>query len=90
MAINRKPPPPPVDAVAYVNGGIDGAAGEAKTEPQKKRETKKGGGKTPISITIDRKLLAKIDEAAARQGQSRAAFIAMGMFYVVDRGIFKE
>jgi hypothetical protein len=56
-----------------------------------KRLTKpKGAGKRPINLTMDPKLLARIDELASAQGLSRAAYITMGMHYVVSRGIFKE
>ena len=57
-----------------------------KAVKSKKRKT---GRKTPITLTIDAKLLTRIDQMAEAQGVSRAAIIAMGMHYVVEHGILK-
>lgn len=78
------PAPAPAPARTKADKDTKKAAKKAATKPVAKNR------KVPITLTIDRTLLSKIDEARGRQGQSRAAFIAMGMFYVVDRGIFKD
>ena len=83
MTVVKKPKSIAAQEKKYIAGGADVAE-----KKERGREPRKAG-KTPITITIDPKLLARIDEAADKQGLSRAAFISQGMFYVVDRGIFK-
>ena len=58
-----------------------------RKKPSAKRKRSR---KEPISLTIDRDLLIRIDQMAKSQGLSRAALIAQGMSYVVEHGIWKD
>lgn len=93
MAIIKKAKNPIVneDAVfdQFLSGADKSPVKEEKQERQEPVRRKKTGRKTPITLTIDAKLLIRIDQMAEAQGVSRAAFIAMGMHYVVEHGILK-
>ena len=45
------------------------------------------GSKQQISLTIAPQLLARVDELAARLGQSRAAVINLAIVQAVERGL---
>ena len=58
--------------------------------PDAKQPVKKGvvkGKKQQITITMDPELIERIDEAAAENGQSRAAFINMSCINILDYGL---
>ena len=93
MAIIRKAKNPIVNEDAAFDRFVSGVDKALVTEPKPEKtdpvRKKKSGRKTPITLTIDAKLLTRIDQMAEAQGVSRAAFIAMGMHYVVEHGILK-
>lgn len=98
--INKKPPINEAAVMQFAGGAPDekkaAPADEEKAEPPKAarkppaKVRKAAPAKRPIVMNFDLKLLAQIDEIAAAQGQSRAAIIRMGMYYAINRGIFKE
>lgn len=55
----------------------------------KKKKTKgiKKGNKKQISLTITPVLLDKVDELAAKLGQSRASVINMAIYRMVEHGV---
>ena len=71
MAITRPKTP---SADAFVQGAPDAA-----------RKGVRKGRKEQITLTITQDLLAKVDDYAARRGQSRAAMINMAIFEFVSR-----
>lgn len=60
--------------------------GSAPDAAAEKRATKKVN-KQQISFTIAPELLAKIDELAARTGQSRSGIINMACYRVTEHGL---
>lgn len=71
MAITRPKAP---SADAFVQGAPDAV-----------RKGVRKGRKEQITLTIAPDLLAKVDDYAARRGQSRAAMINMAIFEFVSR-----
>lgn len=95
MAIKDKPITAPTTSpsITNVERFVSGAPDAQVPATERKKEPKKGGkqlGKHPITLTIDARLLDKIDQAARIAGMSRSAYITMGMNYVVTKGIFKD
>ncbi|HDR9024802.1 TPA: ribbon-helix-helix protein, CopG family [Burkholderia vietnamiensis] len=92
MGITKRPTPAKVDPAAiekFINSAPDakgqGAAAPAAPAapaavpaptPAKSRPVIASTRKQPISLTIDAGILARMDEAAAARGLSRAAAIA--------------
>lgn len=76
MTINRRAKMVP-SVEAFVAGAPDGA--------QRKGVIR--GRKEQITLTITPDLLARVDELAARTGQSRAALINLAIYRVVEAGI---
>lgn len=84
MAIQKKPKMPgPATKSEAVDKFINSA-------PDARQSVKKGvakGKKQQITITMDPELIERIDQAAAENGQSRAAFINMSCINVLDYGL---
>ncbi|ADP02386.1 gp41 [Burkholderia phage KS14] len=90
MGITKRPTPAKVDPAAiekFINSAPDakgqGVAAPAAPAPvaaptpaAPARAVASSTRKTPISLTIDAAILARMDEAAAARGLSRAAAIA--------------
>ena len=84
MAIQKKPKTqPPVSKNDAVENFINSAP-DAKV-PASKGVVK--GKKQQITITMDPELIQRIDEAAAENGHSRAAFINMSCINILDYGL---
>jgi len=96
MAIQRKPKVVPI--AAEVDSFIQGApdARPAPMEPAAPPPAStydKGiakGNKRQISLTIAPDLLRKVDETAARTGQTRAAIINMAIFSALEGNVFQR
>ena len=91
MAIQRKPKGAQAAAAedAFIRGAPD--AGESATKAAASYE--KGipkGHKRQITLTITPELLRKVDEAASRTGQARAAIINMAIFNALEGNIFQS
>ncbi|MET3234322.1 UNVERIFIED_ORG: hypothetical protein ABIC54_006543 [Burkholderia sp. 1263] len=90
MSITKRPQAKQVseaERMAFINGAPDAAssagavvpaapAAPAPTPAKPSRVVASSTRKQPISLTIDAGILARIDEAAAARGLSRAAAIA--------------
>ncbi|MDD2811161.1 CopG family transcriptional regulator [Rhodoferax sp.] len=89
MSIQRKPKTAVVAAQdAFIQGAPD-----AKIETEAKAVYEKGiqkGNKRQITLTIAPELLRKVDEAAKRTGQARAAVINMAIFRALEGDIFQS
>lgn len=84
MAITRPKPKTPQatpSADAFISGAPDAE--------QPAKGVKKGN-KQQISLTITPALLVKVDELAAKLGQSRAAVINMAIYRMVEHGVTIE
>lgn len=84
MAITRPKPKTPQatpSADAFISGAPDAE--------QAAKGVKKGN-KQQISLTITPALLVKVDELAAKLGQSRAAVINMAIYRMVEHGVTIE
>jgi hypothetical protein len=95
MAIQRKPKTATQSADDFVAGAPDAGYGASKPAEEAKSavdEEKTGvwkGNKRQISLTIAPDLLRRVDEAAQRTGQGRAAIINMAIFRALEGDIFK-
>jgi hypothetical protein len=86
MSITKRPQAKQVseaERMAFINGAPDAAsagavvpAAPAPTPAKPSRVVASSTRKTPISLTIDPAILARMDEAAAARGLSRAAAFA--------------
>lgn len=85
MAIQRKPKTAAKTVDDFVAGAPDAGA---STSSEYERGVKKGN-KRQISLTIAPDLLRRVDEAAHRTGQGRAAIINMAIFRALEGDIFK-
>ncbi|MDB0516280.1 ribbon-helix-helix domain-containing protein [Ralstonia solanacearum] len=86
MSIQRKPKTAAKTADDFVSGAPDaGAAASADYEKGIKK-----GNKRQITLTIAPDLLRRVDEAAQRTGQGRAAIINMAIFRALEGDIFKS
>lgn len=75
MAIT-KPPAKPATAEGFISGAADGA-------PRRVRK----GNKVQITLTIAAPLLDRVDELAAKLGQSRAAVINLAIYQSLETGV---
>lgn len=79
MGITKRPAPVKANPAAiekFINSAPD-AQGQGSVVPAAPaRAVASSTRKTPISLTIDATILARMDEAAAARGLSRAAAIA--------------
>ncbi len=75
MAITKKPATP-TTAEAFINSAPDAA-------PRRVRK----GNKVQITLTIAEPLLDRVDELAAKLGQSRAAFINLAIYQSLETGL---
>lgn len=85
MSIQRKPKTTPKTVDDFVAGAPDAGA---TTSPDYEKGIKKGN-KRQITLTIAPDLLRRVDEAAQRTGQGRAAIINMAIFRALEGDIFK-
>ncbi|MDY7580136.1 ribbon-helix-helix domain-containing protein [Herbaspirillum sp. RTI4] len=83
MSITRPKPKPSVDT--FISGAPDAAA----EEPHKPKYVRKGK-KLQVTLTIAPTLLERVDELAAKLGQSRAAVINMAVYRMVEHGVTIE
>lgn len=81
MSITKPKQKPTVDA--FISGAPDAAAAE---EPYKPKYVRKGK-KLQVTLTITPTLLERVDELAAKLGQSRAAVINMAVYRMVEHGV---
>lgn len=86
MAIQPRVKPGQQSADAFIGGAPDAAVGASKTLEYEKGIKK--GNKRQISLTITPELLRRVDEAAARTGQGRAAIINMAIYRALEGDIF--
>lgn len=75
MTITKKPATP-ATAEAFINSAPDAA-------PRRVRK----GNKVQITLTIAEPLLDRVDEVAAKLGQSRAAFINLAIYQSLENGL---
>lgn len=80
MAITKPAPKKPASAENFIAAAPDAAP------PQQPKHVKKGN-KIQISLTITEPLLARVDELAARLGQSRAAVINLALYQSLESGL---
>ncbi|KVR93499.1 CopG family transcriptional regulator [Burkholderia vietnamiensis] len=85
MAIQRKPKTATKTVDDFVSGAPDAGA---STSADYEKGIKKGN-KRQITLTIAPDLLRRVDEAAQRTGQGRAAIINMAIFRALEGDIFK-
>lgn len=84
MAITKpKPKQEKTSADDFISGAPDGAA---ETDPRKPKYVKKGK-KLQITLTIAQPLLERVDELAAKLGQSRAAVINLAVYQSLESGL---
>ena len=86
MAIQQRVKPIQQSAEAFIGGAPD-----AGTAPPKIPVYEKGikkGNKRQISLTIAPDLLKRVDEAARRTGQGRAAIINLAIYRALEGDIF--
>lgn len=81
MAITRPKAKPSVDD--FIAAAPDAAA---ETVPSKPKYVKKGK-KLQITLTIAQPLLERVDELAAKLGQSRAAVINLAVYQGLESGL---
>lgn len=85
MAITKKKPAAETKAADdFISGAPDAATIQAET---KKPKYVKKGKKVQITLTIAQPLLERVDEMAARLGQSRAAVINFAIFQGLESGL---
>ena len=82
MAIVRSKPKPPATEKA-----VDDFVGKAPDAPQPMPKGVRKGHKLQITHTISPELLARVDVAAAKTGQSRAAYINLAIYQALQSGI---
>ena len=75
MAITKKPPHS-TTAAAFISGAPDAA-------PRRVRK----GKKVQITLTLTEPLLDRVDELAAKLGQSRAAVINLAIYQSLENGV---
>lgn len=75
MTITKKPATPST-AEAFINSAPDAV-------PRRVRK----GNKVQITLTIAEPLLDRVDELAAKLGQSRAAFINLAIYQSLENGL---
>ncbi len=80
MAITLPKPKPSADA--FIAGAPDAPA----EEPPKPKYVRKGK-KLQVTLTITPSLLERVDELAAKLGQSRAAVINLAIHRMVEKGV---
>lgn len=87
MPIQRKPKTSTAAAAqdAFILGAPDSKAPAAAYEKGIAK-----GNKRQITLTIAPELLRKVDEAAKRTGQARAAIINMAIFSALEGNIFQS
>lgn len=86
MAIQKRPK----GTGSLLNSKAEAVEKFINSAPDSKQSVKKGvvkGKKQQITITMDPELIERIDEAAAENGQSRAAFINMSCINILDYGL---
>lgn len=86
MAIQPRVRPTQQNADTFIGGAPD--AGDAATKGSGYEKGIKKGNKRQISLTITPELLRRVDEAAARTGQGRAAIINMAIYRALEGDIF--
>lgn len=86
MAIQPRVKPGQQSADAFISGAPDSSVGMVK-EPAYEKGIKKGN-KRQISLTIAPDLLRRVDEAAKRSGQGRAAIINLAIYRALEGDIF--
>jgi hypothetical protein len=75
-----------------------GSAPDAETpaaQPSEERARPRGrpvkkAERVPVSFTIDKDLLFKVDQYARRMGVSRASLVAMALAQVTEKGLHLE
>ena len=75
MTMTKKPAPP-TTAEAFINSAPDAV-------PRRVRK----GNKVQITLTIAEPLLDRVDEVAAKLGQSRAALINLAIYQSLENGL---
>lgn len=89
MAIQRKPKTGHKAAEdAFIQGAPDSANMSSQAGLYEKGIAK--GNKRQITLTIAPDLLRKVDDAAKRTGQARAAIINMAIFHALEGNIFQS
>lgn len=95
MAISKRVKPDEKTVEAFIEGAPD--AGSAKVggvaDTKKPAVYEKGvakGNKRQISLTISPELLRRVDEAAKRSGQGRAAIINFAIFRALESDLFTK
>ncbi|MDD3446290.1 MAG: ribbon-helix-helix domain-containing protein [Zavarzinia sp.] len=89
MTIQRKPKAVKT-ADEFVAGAPDAGAADTTPQPGGYEKGIKKGNKRQITLTIAPELLRRVDEAAKRTGQGRAAIINMAIFRALEGDIFKS
>lgn len=94
MAIQRKPKVTETTATkaaedAFIQGAPDAQA-QASTEPETYEKGIKKGNRRQITLTIPPDLLRRVDEAAARSGQARAALINLAIYRALEGDVFES
>lgn len=72
-----------VAAEEFIAGAPDAFLVAAQTGPKYVRK----GKKLQVTLTITPELLGRVDELAAKLGQSRAAVINMAVYRMVEHGV---
>lgn len=86
MAIQQRVKPIQQSAEAFIGGAPDAGTAPSKTLVYEKGIKK--GNKRQISLTISPDLLKRVDEAARRTGQGRAAIINLAIYRALESDIF--
>lgn len=89
MAIQRKPKVSASAAEAFIQGAPDAKADAGQDVVAVYEKGIPKGNKRQITLTIAPDLLRRVDEAAKRTGQGRAAIINMAIFRALEGDIFK-
>lgn len=92
MAIQRKPKTAGSNQAAedaFIAGAPDAPKAPASTGTIYEKGVRKGN-KRQITLTISPELLRKVDQAAKRTGQARAAVINMAIFRALEGDIFRD
>ena len=87
MSISRKPKaatPAPDRAEAFIAGAPDAPTAAAASTANSYEKGIAKGHKRQISHTIAPELLRRVDEAAARAGQGRAAIINLAIYRFLE------
>lgn len=83
MAITK--PPAKKNVEDFIAGAPD-AGGQASAEVRQPKYVRKGK-KLQITLTIAQPLLERVDEMAAKLGQSRAAVINLAVYQGLESGL---